>query len=283
MTSADPALVRRGLGQMVLATVLFFGMSASVKQVAELPTLEIVFFRALFSLVLGGLWLRWEGVSPWGRHRGLLVLRGLFGTVSLICYFASLQNLPLATATILQNLSPLFTGLLAWWWLGERLTWRTGVLFALALLGVALVSGGPAGGDAVFVGIAVVGAALSAGSYLSIALLGEREHPLVIVFWFPLVTVPLVLPLLPPLWIWPSAQQSFWLVAIGLCVQTAQVAMTRAYQWAPAGRAALTAYLGVVWATVGGWLLFGEVLGPRELIGVVLVTGAVAGTRWLGR
>lgn len=271
------ATLRRAVGSMAVATLFFFFMSVAVKAADGLPTLQIVFFRAFVALIIGLVQLRIAGVSLRGTHRGLLAARGVFGTLALVCYFWSLGQLPLAAATVLQGLAPIFTALLAVTLLGERIRPVQIGLFALAAVGVWLVEGDEASGTPLGIAVAVTGAALSACAYASISAVGDREHPLVIVAWFPLVTVPVIAPFLPWFWVWPTPGQWVALVAVGVFVQVAQIGMTRAYQLGPAGPVSLASYLGVVWATLGGWLIFGETLGPKGMFGVLLVVAAVIG------
>lgn len=278
MPPIAPAAARTAIGHMAVATLFFFFMSVAVKAAAPLPTLQIVFFRALVALVLCLAQLRWEGVSPRGTHQGLLLARGAFGTAALCCYFGSLAALPLATAVVLQNLSPLFTLALAVVVLGERVRPVQIGLFALAALGVWLVEGSGDGGTAPGIALAVAGAALSACAYACISAIGPREHPLVVVLWFPLVTVPAIGPTLPWIWVWPTPAQWVALLAVGVFVQIAQVFMTRAYQHGRTSAVSMVSYLGVLWAALGGWALFAEVPTPTATAGMALVLSAVIGT-----
>jgi len=162
--------------------------------------------------------------------------------------------------------------------LGERLRPVQVVLFALAAAGVWLVEGAGTHAAGLGILIALGGALFAAGAYICISAMGPSVHPLVIVLWFPLVTVPVVGPLLPAVWVWPSPRQWGALLATGVLVQIAQVAMTRAYQIGPVSVVSLVSYLQVAWAGIGGVLLFHEEPTGRGLLGLVLVVAAVIGT-----
>ncbi|MEB3240188.1 MAG: DMT family transporter, partial [Cyanobacteriota bacterium] len=132
---------------MVLSALSFSLMGVCVKHLGgRLPVAEVVFARALISLLLSWWLLRRAGLSPWGRHRRLLVLRGVLGTVALFGVYGGLAWLPLAPATVLQYLYPTFTAALAWGALGERFGRRLGLAMVLGWTGVALLMqpvGGP--------------------------------------------------------------------------------------------------------------------------------------------
>ncbi|MFM7675301.1 MAG: DMT family transporter [Synechococcus sp.] len=271
---------------MVLSALSFSLMGVCVKQVGgRIPAAEVVLFRALLSVALTWVLLRRAGVNPWGHRRGLLVLRGVLGTAALLCVYIALAELPLASATVLQYLYPTFTALLAWLALGERLSWRLLTAMALGWLGVLLVArpaallplagGGPAR-PALPVAIAVAGALGTALAYVSVRQLGRSEHPLVIVFFFPLVAVPLSLPLVALQPVWPTPVEFLWLVGVGLFTQLGQVWLTRGLTALPAARATAISYVQVVFAGAWGWLIFREPLSPTTVVGAALVLAATA-------
>jgi len=105
----------RGVAYMAASALGFSVMSMLVKVAsARLPSGEIVFARALVTLAISWAMVRRAGVSPWGRRRARLALRGAIGFGALACYYVSLARLPLADATTLQNTTPLVTAALAW-------------------------------------------------------------------------------------------------------------------------------------------------------------------------
>ena len=99
---------------MLVSALGFALMAACVKLVASqgIPLLEIVAARALVSLVISYIDVRRKGLSPWGTNRALLIARGAIGTLALICVYYAVTTLPLAEATLLQYMHPVFTALL---------------------------------------------------------------------------------------------------------------------------------------------------------------------------
>src|SRR4051794_20375279 len=107
---------------MVLSAFGFSAMSVLVKLAARhLPTGEIVLTRAVMTLALSYVMVKRAGLSPWGKQRKKLLLRGTLGFTALACYYIALARLPLADATTLQQIQPLLTAILAWRILGERI------------------------------------------------------------------------------------------------------------------------------------------------------------------
>ena len=264
---------------MLLSTLFFAGMNACVKQLHHLPVLEIIFFRSIFSIVASYVALRRLGVAPFGQNHRLLISRGSTGALALVCYFASLQHLPLATAVTVQYLAPIFTAVLGIWLVREPVRGWQWVFFGLSFGGVVLVQqgspvvavAGPAGAKWVFLAVGVLGALVSGLSYNAIRRLRGREHPLVIVFYFPLITLPFAAVACLFDFTLPHGTDWLWLLACGAFTQGAQVAMTRAYQLERLSRVAPLNYLGIFYALGMGYAFFGETFGLLAYAGMALV------------
>lgn len=266
---------------MVASALSFSLMGVCVKQVGgRIPVAEVVFARAIVSVALSWWLLHRAGIPAWGKRRWLLIWRGAIGTAALLCVYAALAALPLAAATVLQYLYPPFTALLAWLMLGEPIGKRVLAAMALGWLGVLLVAQ-PAGllqGGATLalvpVLIAIAGALFTAFAYVSVRSLGTSEHPLVIVFYFPLVALPLSLPLVALNPVLPTPAELLWLIGVGVFTQLGQVYLTRSLTALPAARATAISYVQVLFAGGWGWLLFGESIDSWTIAGAGLVLAA---------
>ena len=122
--------------------------------------------------------------------------------------------------------------------------------------------------------IAVAGAFCTALAYVSVRSLARSEHPLVIVFYFPLVAVPLSLPLVLLNPVWPTPVELLWLLGVGVFTQMGQVFLTSSLVALPAARATAISYVQVAFAGVWGWLLFGELVDGWTVAGAALVLAA---------
>jgi drug/metabolite transporter (DMT)-like permease len=267
---------------MVVSAIAFSVMSLLVKlALHDLPLGQVVFSRAAVTLVLAFVMVRHAGLSLRGNHPRKLVARGLLGFCGLTCYYATLGNLPLAHATLIQNAMPIFTALLAWWWLKERITPRLAAAIIIGLAGVLVVNvvkdsaGHNVEVSAAAVAIAVIGTVFSSVVYVTVRELAKTDHPLVIVFYFPLVTTPLSLPWALWHWVWPTPLQALILLGIGMSTQIGQVCMTKALSLIPAGRATAIGYIQTLFAMAWGIVLFGEQVHLGLLLGAVLIGCAV--------
>ena len=265
----------RGVLYMAASAFSFSIMALLVKLASPLlPTGELVFSRAVITLALSYAMVRRKGLSPWGHSFGKLALRGLLGFGGLSGYYIALARLPLADATTLQNATPVFTALLAWWLLDERVGWSTATAIACGLAGVALVAHPTGGGlDPIGVAAALGAVCCSSFAYVTVRKLAQTEHPLVIVFYFPLIAAPLALPWAIHSFIVPSPLECLLLVAIGVATQGGQVFLTQALAIERAGRAASIGYLQVAFAMTWQIAFFGELPTRWTLGGAALILG----------
>jgi drug/metabolite transporter (DMT)-like permease len=279
--------------QLMLISAFFFSfMNVLARLMPQIPAIELAFFRSVITLLLSAGMLRWKGQGLWGNNRKLLFLRGLFGSAGLIMYFMTLQNMELASAVVIQYLSPVFAGIIAWLILGERSLRIQWLFLGICVLGVAMVKGFGAVDTTWFL-VGLGSAFFSACAYSVIRALSGKESPHVILFYFPVVTLPITLIWLlfyPSQWVAPSGSDWLLLLLLGLCTQAGQYFMTRAYQADKVNRVTPATYTGVVYSLLFGWMLFGETSSIFELLGMFLVVlGVVLNTqvdrfqRWMNK
>lgn len=269
-----------GVGYMLLATLLFAIMNALVKMVPRLPAVEIVFFRSVISFIICyGMLLR-QGVYPWGSHKGLLILRGSVGAVALILFFITLQHIPLASAATMQYLSPIFTTLLGVVMVRERVHPLQLLFFAIAFGGVLLLEGFDARIGPRYLLLGVGSAVFSGLAYNVIRRLGKREHPLVIVLYFPLVTLPVTAIYVAINWVQPVGIEWAYLLAIGVLTQFAQFYLTKAFQAEELNKVSSLQYTGIIYALLMGWVFFGETFNVYSYSGMMLVMLGVVLNIW---
>lgn len=264
-----------GVRSMLIAVTLFAVVNASVKFLDHIPFFEIVFFRALITLLICGFLLKKKDIPLSGNNKKILLARGLAGTLALTGFFYTLQEMPLATAVTLQYLSPIFTILLAGLLVKEPARPIQWFLFLTAFIGVYLVKGFDPRVATLDIVIGIAAAVSSALAYNFVRILRNSDHELVVVFYFPLVTLPLIGPFAFAHWVTPQGWDWFFLLLIGGFTQMAQVYMTRGYQAAKASKVGIINYLGVLYALGIGWFVFAESLYLWTMVGIGLIVVSV--------
>ncbi|MBX2808359.1 MAG: DMT family transporter [Cellvibrionaceae bacterium] len=274
---------------MILSALGFACMGAFVKLTSAqgIPLFEIVAARALVSLVLSYIESKRRQLPVLGQRKGLLLARGIVGTLALICVYYALAHLPFAEATMLQYLHPVFTTVLAVIFLAERVKATTLICLVCSLAGLLLILrpafllGDAAGAyDYFSVVIAILGAAGSALAYVLVRKLSATEQPSVIIFYFPLVALPVSLILLGDDFVVPTPWQVLQLLMVGVTTQIGQMGLTRALQAETASQATSFSYLQVVFAVLIGYYVFGETADVWVYAGgLMIVVGAFISTR----
>ncbi|HET6613950.1 MAG TPA: DMT family transporter [Kofleriaceae bacterium] len=263
------------------ASAFFFSlMSLFVKIGGEhLPAQEMVFGRSLVVVAVTWGLIRRAGMSIRPTFTGLLILRGLLGFAALSCFYEAITHLPIAESTVIQYTSPIFTTLLAALFLRERFGWPVIASTILGLGGVLAVAR-PAflfgtGGDIslAYALIALGGAVLSGGAYVTVRHLRDREHPLIVVFYFPLVSVIAGIPGTAANFVMPTGTDWLVIAGIGITAQIAQVCLTRGLALETASRASAIGYLQIAFAAVWGILWFDELPGALTWVGAALIIG----------
>jgi len=260
-----------GVKYIILSTIFFALMNVGVKYLSNIPAYEIVFFRALVSLIVCAFLIRKAGLPMWGNNRPVLIARGLAGTAALMMYFYTLQNMPLASAVTIQYLSPIFTVVIAGIMLKEPPKPIQALFFLVSFAGVAMIKGFDTRVPTLYLVIGVCSSVCSGFAYNFIRKLRTTDHPLVVVFFFPLVTVPIVGVYTLLHWVPPQLSDWFILIGIGLATTVAQIFMTKAYQLEKAANVSNYNYLGSVYAIIIGLVFFGESIEILGLLGIALI------------
>ena len=263
---------------MMLSASCFCLMTVFVKLAGNtLSTIQIVFVRGAFTLIFTGIFIFREKIYPFGNHKRLLIARGITGTVALFLVYESIKRFPLSEATVLQYLFPIFTALVASLIISEPVNKKIFGAIIVGLSGAYTVLGFPflietVHIDLYSVGIAITGSFLTAVAYVLVRQATKvNEHPLVVMFYFPLFTVPFCLPLLLTNWNNPTLEEWGFLLLVGICTQLGQFFLTHGYKELPAAEAAPLSYIQVPFAMIMGMLFFDEVISLNFIIGSMLV------------
>jgi len=272
---------RRGALLMVAATALFTLMGAFVKLVGDrIHFLEIMFFRSVLAMpvVLLIVLRMGQGVRVRTQRLPQHILRAMTGTMAMSCAFFSLTVLPLAEQTALTFTTPLFVTLLAIPFLGEKVGIHR---FGAVLLGfggilvIALGQGAFQGAIEPWVAfgmaIAVLHGFFSAMTTLLVRSLSATESSTTIVLWQSILMTCFTGLALPFVWVTPTLEVFFLLMAVGLVGGVAQVMLTEAYASAQVSSIGAFSYTGILWAVLLGWFFFGDAPGIATFAGAGLI------------
>lgn len=264
-----------GVGLMLISVVLFTAANVMVKMIGYLPTTQIVFMRSLISLIMCASYVIYRGFPFFGNNRKWLVIRGVFGMIALTLFFYTIQNIPLASATVIQYLSPVFTVLLAMIWLGQKVRPIQWLFLAIAIVGVVMVKGFDPNVPVKFLFIGSFSALLAAVAYFATMKCKDTDHPVAIVMYFHLIATP-VMGGVSSL-NWQPVSTNAWLLglSVGVLSVLAQIAMAHAIHKEDASVVTPYKYVGAIMALGIGYFMFDEVLKPLSIMGIFMVIAGV--------
>jgi len=274
---------------MTLSALGFSLMAVCVKEVGTygIPVLEIIFARAIVSLIISYLDVKRKGISIWGNNKSLLVSRGLVGSFALVCVYYSITHLPLAEATLLQYLYPAFTALIALFFLKEKIHISTIICIILSLIGLFImvnpetILDDTRIDDKLSIFIALIGSLGIAVAYILVKRLSQTEDTSVIIFYFPLIAIPVSLLLPSDAFVMPSIEALGLLLLVGVFTQVGQVGLTKALANGAASQVTAYSYIQIVFSICLGWILFLEVPSIYTWIGGgMIILGALINTLW---
>ena len=260
---------------MLSSVVLYTSANLCVKELSHLGTFQLVFLRSAVSLILCVWYLKRAGIPLLGNNRTWLFVRGFVGMVALSGFFHTVKHIPLASATVIQYFSPVFTVLLALVFLKERVHKAQWGFLGLALVGIVMVKGFDPRVTWGMWGLGMTSACLAAVAYLATMKCRETDHPVGVVVWFHMLAVPIMGLLSWGEWVPLAGSDWVLALAVGGLSIVAQVLMTVALHNEDAGMVMPFKYLGAVLALVVGWWGYGEHMSTLSLAGMALVVASI--------
>jgi len=263
---------------LVFASLFFSLMTLCVKKIDQrIPIYELVFFRSLISLLITNLFISKRNINPWGKNKPLLILRGILGTIALLCIFYSIQNMPLSLSTVIQYTYPIFISIFSVVFIKEKIT--KNIIFSLIAgwFGIIIILEPTQLSNLNIelknhtILIAFLGALSTALAYITVKKLSYTEDIYIIIKYFPLISLITLFPIVIINWITPNLNEIIWIFGIGFFTQLGQTFLTLGLKELPATVASSINYLQVLFGSLWGILIFGEIINVKFLIGSLLV------------
>ena len=268
-----------GVALMMGALVCFTAIDTSAKWLSRsLPALEVTFFRYLVAFVLSAVVFNpVTARHAWRTRRpGLQILRALFLLGSTAFNFVALRHLQLAETMSIVFGVPFVVAVLSGPLLGETVGGRRWAAIVVGFLGVLLVTRPtPSHFDPAMLW-AFAAAGCYAGYVLVTRMLAGLDSAASLLLIPAGASVTMVAPFLPAVWVTPPGPVEWSLLVVaGLAGATGHFLLILAYGRAPASALSPLMYFQIVWMTLSGWLVFGDVPGPWTIAGagVVVTSG----------
>jgi len=264
----------RGIALMIAAMAVFSAMDGVSKILAETyHPLMITWSRQVAQILLLAPLVLWIGPRRCLRSAapGAQALRGLLLYFSTICFVSGLAQLPLAEASAIGFVSPMFTTALSIPLLGEKVGIRRWLAILVGFAGVLIVI---RPGTAAFDPAALF--PVASASFWALALIvtrkmSYRDTPLTTLAYASLVG--LVVASLPLPWFWamPEPAALGLILLMGVLSLSGHYLLVQAFQLGSVSILAPFAYSQMIWATLFGYLVFHNLPDLLTWVGAIVI------------
>ena len=263
---------------MIQASTVFLGVSdVTAKYLsATLPSIEIAWIRfAVFALIMT------PGMIPGSPLFALRsdrprfqVMRGVTLLGSSLLFIIGLRYLPIAEASATGFVSPLFVTALSIIFLGERVGMRRWAATAVGLFGVLVIlrPGTSAFHAAAF--FPVISALSWASTLIMTRMMSGRDPAITTMTYSSIVGISILTLLVPFVWVAPSWHDVLFGVLIGVASTLGQWIVVLAFRYADASVLAPFQYTQLLWVSILGFLVFGELPDIWTVVGAVFIVAS---------
>lgn len=278
--------VNKGIQYMLLASLLFAFMGVAAKELTDsMSSVEVVFFRNVFGVLFILISIYKSPLKQLGGKFWLLIFRGVAGFVALLFFFYNISQIPLGEAMTFSKTSTIFTAVLAYIFLKEKLGIKGWIGVFIGFIGIVFITefDGSSLEKSDYLGIlSGVGAALA---YTSVRELRNFYDTRAIVLSFMAIGTigPVILMIIGSFYsnpnldfmlgtfIIPKLDDWIYIILLGIFSTYAQIYMTKAYSFTKAGIIGTISYSNIVFSIILG-LLWGDAFPSMLIIlGIILI------------
>ncbi len=273
--ASSPASTLTGIGLMLLGTFLFSVNDTLGKWLVGTYSVgQVLLLRSVAALAVL-LPIMWHGKASFQPppRIGLHLLRTLFSTLEVACFYGAVSYLPLADVMTFYLAGPIWVAAIAHVWLGERLDPARAAIIAVGFVGVVVTLRPSDATLSLPALIAVAGSLLYALLMITTRKL-KAAPDTTLVLGQTLGALLLGAILCPFGWVTPGLVDLTGLFCLGIVAMGAHACVNRSLKSAPASVVAPYQYTLIVWAIVLGYLAFGDVVDARTLAGAAIICAA---------
>lgn len=259
-----------GIFSLVLSDVLAKWLTA------HYAPLQLVFVRNLIALpmIVTAVYVAGGGQALRTRRLWVHALRGVFWICAAFTFFSGLKILPLAEATCLVFAAPLFITALSVPFLGEQVGWRRWAAVIAGFIGVLIVVR-PGGAAFQPASLFVVATAIFYALFMiSARWIVREENMWTMMFYLVLFGILYSAPSI--MLQWETVQVSHLPSFFGMAVfgTVGITLISHAFRLAPAAIVAPFDYTALVWASLFGWLVWGELPDSWTYAGAAVIVAS---------
>jgi drug/metabolite transporter (DMT)-like permease len=263
----------KAIALAVSATVLFGSSDTISKYLSgSLPIVEFIWIRYVLFLITAACLVRRRSILP--RNPGLQITRGLCVVGSSILFVYGVRQMTMAQATTISFLSPLLITILSIPLLGETVGPRRWAAVGVGMLGMLVVVRPGLGGFQPAALFGVASAFCWALALIITRKISNSDTPQTTVLWSAGIGTAVLSLILPFQAIWPTPKQLGLSLVLGVLASGGQWVVILAHRIAPASLLAPFFYGQLLWVSVLGFLVFGNLPDIWTIVGAAIIAAS---------
>jgi drug/metabolite transporter (DMT)-like permease len=263
---------------LILASTVFLGASdVTAKYLsATLPSIEIAWIRFLvFALIMSPAML--PGTPLYGlksSRPGLQLLRGAAPLGSSLFFISGLRFLPIAEASATGFVAPLFVTALSIIFLGEKVGMRRWIATAVGLVGVLIILRPGTGAFHPAAFFPLVSALAWACTLIMTRMMSGSDRAITTMTYSSIAGLCILSAMVPFVWVAPTWHDILFDLLIGVASTAGQWIVVLAFRYADASVLAPFSYTQLLWVSILGFLVFGEVPDIWTVTGAAFIVAS---------
>jgi drug/metabolite transporter (DMT)-like permease len=267
----------KGIALILLSTIFLGTSDVTSKYLsATLPSVEIAWIRFLvFAIIMVPAMV--PGTAIYSLRTTSVPLQLLRGTALLgssLLFITGLRYLPIAEASATAFVSPLFVTALSIIFLAEKVGVRRWIATAAGLFGVLIILRPGTSAFHVAAFLPIVSAFCWAVTLIMTRMMSGKEHSSTIMTYSSIAGVAILSVLVPFAWIAPTWHDIMFGILIGIASTAGQWIVVLAFRYADASVLAPFSYTQLLWVSILGFLVFGEVPDAWTIVGASFIVAS---------
>jgi drug/metabolite transporter (DMT)-like permease len=263
---------------LILASTVFLGTSdVTAKYLsATLPSIEIAWIRFLvFALIMSPAMLPGSPLYALKSSRpGLQLLRGAALVGSSLFFISGLRFLPIAEASATGFVAPLFVTALSIIFLGEKVGMRRWIATAVGLVGVIIILRPGTGAFHPAAFFPLVSALAWACTLIMTRMMSGSDRAITTMTYSAVAGLCILSAMVPFVWVTPTWHDIMFGILIGVASTAGQWIVVLAFRYADASVLAPFSYTQLLWVSILGFLVFGEVPDIWTITGAAFIVAS---------
>lgn len=267
----------RGIALILLSTIFLGTSDTTAKYLSgSLPSIEIAWIRFMvFVLIMAPAMVPGSKMFALRTARpGFQLLRGTALVGSSIFFISGLGYLPIAEASATSFVSPLFVTALSIVFLSEKVGLRRWIATAVGLIGVLVIIRPGTGAFHIAALFPIVSALCWAVTLVMTRVMSGSERALTTMTYSAIAGFVLLCALVPFVWITPTWHDIAFGLLVGVASTMGQWIVVLAFRYADASVLAPFSYIQLLWVSIFGFVIFGEVPDAWTIAGAAFIVSS---------